>query len=146
MPAELARRGNSGHDITIGGVRFSLKTQANKGVSRKLAYISKFMELGKGKWGDDESDLIGLREQFFSHIKSYDRILVLRTLSKAPDEWQYELLEIPKALLREAAHGTLEMRHKSNQTPKPGYCHVRNSEGELMFQLYFDGGTERNFR
>lgn len=144
--AELARKGNPGHDITIGGVKFSLKTQANKGISRKSVYISKFMELGKGQWGDDEKDLIGLREQFFSHMKAYDRILVLRTVSKAPVGWEYELVEIPKALLRQASSGTLRMMHGSKQRPKPGYCDARGLGGELLFQLYFDGGTERKLQ
>lgn len=146
MRAELARKGNPGHDITIGGVKFSLKTQANKGISRKSVYISKFMELGKGQWGDDEKDLIGLREQFFSHMKSYDRILVLRTVSKAPDGWEYELVEIPTALLQQASGGTLRMMHGSTQNPKPGYCDVRDLKGALLFQLYFDGGTERKLQ
>jgi type II restriction enzyme len=146
LRAELARKGNPGHDITISGVKFSLKTQANKGISRKSVYISKFMELGKGQWGDDEKDLRGLREQFFSHMKSYDRILVLRTVSKAPGGWEYELVEIPKALLQRASGGKLRMMHSSTQHPKPGYCDVRDSKGALLFQLYFDGGTERKLQ
>jgi hypothetical protein len=144
--AELARKGNPGHDITIDGFKFSLKTQADKGISRKSVYISKFMELGKGKWGDEEGDLIGLREQFFSHMKSSERILVLRTVSKSPDEWEYELVEIPKALLQRASDGTLRMIHRSRQHPKPGYCDVLDAKGNLLFQLYFDGGTERKLQ
>ncbi|HZH91293.1 MAG TPA: hypothetical protein VEX70_11835 [Pyrinomonadaceae bacterium] len=144
--AELAPKGNSGHDVTIGGVKFSLKTQADKSIKRNSVLISKFMELGKGQWGDDEKDLIGLRERFFSHMKSYDRILVLRTVSKAPAGWEYELVEIPKALLQRAAGGTLRMMHESKQNPKPGYCDVRDAKGNLLFQLYFDGGTERKLQ
>lgn len=144
--AELAPKGNPGHDITIGGERYSLKTQANKGLNPKSVHISKFMELGKGQWGAEERDLIGLRDQFLSHMRSYDRILVLRNLSKAPKEWQYELVELPKALLLEAEHGVFEMMQGSKQFPKPGYCHVRDSKGELKFQLYFDGGTERKLQ
>jgi Type II site-specific deoxyribonuclease len=144
--AELARRGNPGHDITIGRAKFSLKTQAGKSIKRNSVHISKFMELGKGQWGDEEKDLIGLREQFFSHMKSYDRILVLRTVSKAPAGWEYELVEIPKRLLRLAAGGTLRMMHGSKQHPKPGYCDVRDAKGDLLFQLYFDGGTERKLQ
>jgi len=34
------------------------------------------------------------------------------------------------------------MKLKSVQNPKPGYCYVENDEGELLFQLYFDGGGE----
>lgn len=146
IEAELAPKGNPGHDVTIKGTRFSLKTQADKSIRRETVHISKFMELGKGTWGDKDEDLIGLREQFFAHMRSYGRILILRTLSKAPADWEYELIEIPKGLLERAKGGRLEMMHDSTQTHKPGYCHVLNEAGELLFQLYFDGGGERKLR
>jgi len=146
IEAKLATRGNPGHDITINSQKSSLKTQANKGISRSFIHISKFMELGKGKWADHEEDLVGLREQFFVHMKSYDRIFVLRTLSKAPADWEYELVEIPKALLRRAKDGRLAMVHDSSQMPKPGYCYVNDNTGKLLFALYFDGGTERKLQ
>jgi hypothetical protein len=71
---------------------------------------------------------------------------LLRTLSKAPADWEYELVEIPKKLLELAKDGRLEMMRGSTQMPKPGYCHVLNAAGELLFQLYFDGGGERKLQ
>jgi type II restriction enzyme len=144
--AQLAPKGNPGHDISIQRQRFSLKTQADKNVKPKFVYISKYMELGKGEWGDKDEDLIGLRERFFGHLESYDRILVLRTLSRPPMEWEYELMEVPKALLKLAAEGRLEMMHSSRQMPKPGNCFVSDNFGRLLFKLYFDGGTERKLQ
>ena len=35
---------------------------------------------------------------------------------------------------------------ESKQFPKPGYCDVINENGEMKFQLYFDGGTERKLQ
>ena len=137
--------GNPGHDIMIDGNPVSLKTQADKGIQRDKLHISKFMELGKGKWGDDSQDLVGLRNQFFSHLESYSRILSLRCLAKAPI-WTYELVEIPKSLLLRAENGTLRMQHTSKQTPKPGYCDIRDHNEKLLFQLYFDGGGERKLQ
>lgn len=78
-------------------------------------------------------------------MKSYERILSLRTLNKAPS-WKYELVEIPKELLQSAVNGELEMKLQSRQFPKPGYCYVRNEDGEDIFQLYFDGGSERKLQ
>lgn len=145
--AELAPRGNPGHDINIKGQRVSLKTQADKSIREDYLHISKFMELGKGQWGDDVSDLVGLRDQFFSHMDNYDRIFSLRGLKAiGPNAWYYELVEIPKSLLLQAKDGRLEMAVKSKQSPKPGYCHVENKASELLFQLYFDGGTERKLQ
>ena len=143
--AELAPKGNRGHDITINGAHVSLKTQADKNIKREKIWISKFMELGKGQWGDNPNDLLGLRKEFLNHMKNYDRILSLRTLEKGP-HWSYELIEIPKKLLKTAQQGTLEMKLNSKQFPKPGYCHVATSKGEIKFQLYFDGGSERKLQ
>lgn len=142
--AQLSSKGNPGHDITIDGVPVSLKTQADKSIKEDKIWISKFMELGKGNWGDDPDDLEILRERFFSHMKAYDRIFTLRALSNAPD-WIYELVEIPKVLLEKAKDGRLEMKSKSKQHPKPGYCYVE-SDGTELFQLYFDGGSERKLQ
>lgn len=144
--AELAPKGNPGHDITVNGERFSLKTQADKSIRRGFIHISKFMELGRGEWTNKNEDLIGLRERFFNHMKSYERILILRTLSKAPKDWEYELIEIPKMLLERAEDGRLEMAPRSRQMPKPGNCFVTDEKGQLMFMLYFDGGTERKLQ
>lgn len=95
--ASLAPRGNPGYDLTSEGKRFSLKTQADKALRVKKLHISKFKELGKGKWSDQESDLVPLRDSFLEHLQDYDRIFSLRALRKSP-HWHYELVEIPKAL------------------------------------------------
>jgi type II restriction enzyme len=144
--SQIARRGNPGHDITINGERFSLKTQADRSIRENEIHISKFMELGQGQWGDIPEDLMRLRDQFFRHMNSYERILSLRTLSKSPNDWIYELVEIPKVLLLEARGGELRMMTSSKQFPKPGYCYVRDEFGEEKFQLYFDGGSERKLQ
>jgi hypothetical protein len=147
IPAALAPRGHPGHDLTIGNARFSLKTQANKGISARYLHISKFMELGRGVWTDQEADFIGLREQFFRHLEAYDRILSLRRLrSTKTYTWHYELVEIPKPLLLEARHGTLRIMHNSTQFPRPAYYTVVDSDGRGKFELYFDAGGERKLQ
>lgn len=145
VEAALAPPGNPGHDITIRGVQISLKTQANAGIRVGHIHISKFMELGKGHWGAEVENLHGLRDRFFHHMRNYDRILTLRKL-RDPGFNLYELVEIPKGLLLEAANGVFEMRLESTQFPKPGYCTVMDAAGETKFQLYFDGGGERKLQ
>lgn len=143
--AVLAPKGNPGHDITVEDVRISLKTQADKNIKQDKIWVSKFMELGKGQWGSDPGDLVGLRRQFLNHLENYDRILSLRALKKAPN-WNYELVEIPIELLKSVQSGRLEMKLESPQNPKPGYCHVLGYDGRKLFELYFDGGTERKLQ
>ncbi|HEY3959714.1 MAG TPA: hypothetical protein VGL68_04290 [Solirubrobacteraceae bacterium] len=149
IPATLAAKGNPGHDITVRDERWSLKTQADRGIKPDRIHISKFMELGKGQWVT-EVDLAGLRDRMFAHMQGYDRIFTLRTLSAARaaarDPFHhYELVEIPKALLLKAASVDCMMRQESRQTPKPGSCTV-SENGEVLFELYFDGGTERKLQ
>jgi type II restriction enzyme len=143
--AVLAPKGNPGHDLTVDGVKVSLKTQADKGIKEDILWVSKFMELGKGQWSNKPVELEGLRQQFFAHMKSYDRVLSLRALQKSP-RWKYELVEIPKNLLNLARTGVLEMKLDSKQNPKPGYCYVSDAQGNKVFDLYFDGGTERKLQ
>lgn len=145
VESQLAPKGNPGHDITIAGVPVSLKTQANSAIKDDQIWVSKFMEMGKGDWVE-EAHLAGLRQRFFDHMNSYDRIFTLRCLKMMNHRWRYELVEIPKALLLEAANGRLVMMHNSRQTPKPGYCHVTDENGRTKFDLYFDGGTERKLQ
>jgi len=137
---------NRGHDITIDGVPCSLKTQADKGIREEEIYISKFMELGKGHWPKTASGLGQLRDMFLQHMSAYERIFTLRCLAKDPKHWRYELVEIPKALLQEAEHGNFEIRKDTKQETRPGYCHVKDDDGHLKFQLYFDAGSERKLQ
>jgi hypothetical protein len=141
LEAELAPKGNPGHDITINGIPISLKTEASAGIRTARVHISKFMELGKGEW-----DLPLLRERYFNHMRSYDRIFTLRCLSKRVERWHYQLVEIPKTLLLEAQNGSLRIDTKSRQSPQPGYCDVIDLDGKIKFQLYFDAGTERKLQ
>jgi len=57
--AERAPSGNPGHDITIDGVKYSLKTQADAAIKSDTIWISKFMELGKGQWSDQPKHIEG---------------------------------------------------------------------------------------
>ena len=134
--AVLAPKGNRGHDLTVHGCPISLRTQANKSIQKNKIWISKFMELGKGTWGDNPDDLIPLRKMFFNHQKSYDRILTLRCLGRGPT-WKYELVEIPKKILKLAKNGELVMKMDSKQYPKPGYCYVRDKQGRDTIKSFF---------
>jgi hypothetical protein len=147
--AERSPAGNPGHDVTIDGTKFSLKTQADAAIKSDTLWISKFMELGKGDWSNKLAQLKGLLTQFLAHLKNYERILQLRALCEGRDDkvyWHYELVEIPKALLKEAADGELEMKMESRQNPVPGYCTVTDRAGKVKFRLYFDGGGERKLQ
>lgn len=144
ISAELAPKGNPGHDLTIRNTRVSLKTQADKAIKADSIHISKFMELGKGEWTDKIDDLHNLMMRFLEHLKRYERIFILRRLNSKLHE-NYEFVEIPKDLLLRANYGELRVHMGSKQNPKPGYCTVLH-EQNIAFELYFDGGTERKLQ
>lgn len=148
LNAKLADRGNPGQDISINGHKYSLKTQADQKIKPEKLWVSKFMELGKGEWTDKIEHLKGLRKQFIEHMHSYERIFQLRCLSNNSKKYNantyhYELIEIPKALMLEASNGVLAYSERSKQIPKIGTCTIFDSEKNIKFQLYFDGGGER---
>ncbi|MUG05576.1 restriction endonuclease [Bombella sp. ESL0378] len=144
IEAKLAPRGNPGHDLTVNKQRISLKTQADRAIKENFIHISKFMELGKGEWTDKEEHLRGQLDRFYNHMSRYDRIFTLRKL-RDPSVHYYELVEIPKVLLLNARNGIFKISINSKQHPKPGTCTVKEGEEEV-FQLYFDGGTERKLQ
>lgn len=139
-----------GQDITVGGVPWSLKTEAARNTKANKLHISKFMEMGKGAW-QTEADLEALRERMFTHLTRYDRILSLRCLSQIEDAdagrvYKYELVEIPKELLERSDDFPIEFKTNSRQTPIPASCYVLDETGVLLLELYFDGGTERKLQ
>ena len=105
------------------------------------------MELGKGEWGEDLADLEGLRERMFNHMQDYERIFTLRALRRGSPDFVYELVEIPKELMLRAKFGELAFAPRTKQKgSRPGYCTVRDESGMQLFQLYFDGGSERKLQ
>lgn len=142
VPAQLVNsRTNRGCDINIRGVPVSLKTEAATNIKDDVIHVSKWMELGRGEW-----NLPLLRKAFLEHLHGYDRIFTLRRLKDIGATIRYELVEIPKALLLEAANCELADCSKSKQNPHPGYGHVKDAVGQLKYSLYFDGGTERKLQ
>ena len=142
IPAQLVKsRTNRGHDITILGTPVSLKTEAAATIKDESIHISKWMELGRGEW-----KLPLLLDLFLEHLQNYDRIFTLRRLRDDLTKIRYELVEIPKALVLEAANCELEICTNSRQNPQPGYGYVKDASGHLKYSLYFDGGTERKLQ
>ena len=148
---------NQGHDITIGGVRFSLKTQADASIKEDELFISKFMELGKGQWTDKIEHLKMQRDFFLNHLRNYDRIFQMRNIGRPPknnninmfnnnSKWVYELVEIPIKLMKEASRGVFEFSARSKTLPRTGYCRIFDNNNEIKFALYFDGAGERKLQ
>jgi type II restriction enzyme len=145
-------RTNRGHDITVDGSKWALKTHGDKKIRPDKLFISKFMELNRGQWGKtDLNDLSALRDQFMDHLAGYDRIFQLRYFhdkvgESSPEMHRYEFVEIPKSLFQEAARGDISFAARSKAAVRCGYCTVSDQERRIKFRLYFDGGGERKLQ
>lgn len=143
LPAKLADSStNPGYDLAVGNVRISLKTEAAKNIKAHSIHVSKWMEMGKGTWDPENIQ----RQRFLAHLQGYDRILTLRCLLQAGNQYRYELVEIPKALMLESANGRMEKAAKTRQETSPWYCRVMDQSGNEKYHLYFDAGTERKLQ
>jgi len=128
----------SGVDVTINGVRFSLKTEASKDIRAEQITISKFTE---ARWIQQQTTREDLAREAAAripaHLNNYDRLLVLRAREMSGARLLYEIVEIPLDLLRRVAR--LIAADFSARTAQGGSSARVIVEGRLAFTLRLDG-------
>jgi hypothetical protein len=133
---------HAGEDITVDGVKFSLKTEGGKSISTKAVHISKFMEarwIRECRTGDDFCRLS--HERILDHLKHYERIVTLRAFESG-DYIKYDLVEIPRVLLEKI--GTLRPFDFSVRSENgSSSAIVKGENGENLFTLSLDGSVEK---
>ncbi|MFJ6179361.1 hypothetical protein [Streptomyces sp. NPDC092295] len=140
--------GESAYDVFGNGERWSLKTEAAKGLSLTQVKIEKFSE---ARWVREATtpDLCAaeVRERLPRHMTGYDRILVLRAETR-PDSFVYTLEEVPKKVLLESfTSASPEMFTKKDRGGKPGisfgadFLHPAN--GDKVFRMLLDSSVEK---
>lgn len=132
----------SGADLIVDGVRFSLKTEASKGIRNTKITISKFME---ARWIRDR-DADGLAQlasnRLGEHLAGYDRIFMLRAFNLTGNKVKYNLIEIPHSLLSIASH--LQSDHVNLSPGRSGGGSVTIwYKDRKAFTLRFDGSVEK---
>ena len=128
----------SGVDVTVDGVRFSLKTEAAKEIKAEQITISKFSE---ARWIQQQATLDGIAREAATripaHLDHYDRILVLRVRELMSARLQYEIVEIPHDLLRQVS--ALTAADFSPRTAQGGSSAKIIRSGKPAFTLRLDG-------
>ncbi len=130
-----------GADLEVEGRRFSLKTEAAKGLNPKSITISKLME---ARWirdltgPEDAPDQV--RKRILSHLQEYDRIFMLRSYGDET-KVRYDLREIPKHVLGAVAN--LETKDFGKITNAGGTSANVNLNGRKAFKLVLDGSVEK---
>lgn len=128
----------SGVDVTVGGERFSLKTEAAKGIKADRITISKFTE---ARWIQQAATLeelaAGVRTRIPAHLEHYDRIIVLRARGLSETRLLYEIVEIPRRLLRRVE--TLTAADFTARTKQGGSTGKVRVDGRPAFTVRLDG-------
>jgi type II restriction enzyme len=137
--------GESSYDVAASGVRWSLKTEAAKGISPRQVKIEKFME---ARWAREcltpEACFEAL-ERIVNHMDGYDRILVLRAFIRRPDV-VYRLEEVPKDRVLEALQSARpSMFGKRGRAKSYGadFPVSHSLSKPRMFRLLLDSSVEK---
>ena len=94
--ATLSTSRTAKFDLEVDEQRWSLKTQADRGITRDRLWISKLMELGQFSWTRDPETLREVVAFVLGKLSQIDRILTLRCLTPTDStHHEYELVEIP---------------------------------------------------
>ena len=92
---------SAGYDVRVDGVRYSLKTESGKRLSKTHIKISKLMEARWIRECRTGEDYLANMAKVVRHFSHYDRVVVLRSCHiRVPFRGvRYDLWEIPHALL-----------------------------------------------
>ncbi|MFC2156514.1 hypothetical protein ACFLT9_01625 [Acidobacteriota bacterium] len=135
---------NPGSDVIVNGTHYSLKTEASKGIKREKITISKLMEARWIRECRTKTDFDRLvKEKVLSHLKRYERILILRAYQTGTSRRsvEYQLVEIPLAILNSIKNlksDDFSLPTKNNSSR----ASVKN-ESTTVFDISLDGSVEK---
>lgn len=137
-------RGTGTWDVRVDDQRWSLKTEAARGISPNTVKIEKLME---ARWVRECSNpakcAAAVRAQIPAHMDGYDRILVLRAFRLAGGAMRYDLVEPPKHLLLERL-STVPAAIFTKEGAKESYgANVDDEEGGRIFRILLDSSVEK---
>ncbi len=119
------------HDLSVGGVRLSIKSETGKATKTNRIAITKLCTTETGDW--DANSLVA---RAVAHINRCDRMLMLRAIWK-DSAFDYQLVEIPLSLLSRIQEAKL-----SQVGRRPGrrsFAGDVMGGGKRLFRMHFDG-------
>lgn len=129
-------------DLRINGTKFSLKTQADKGIKAGAVYVQKLME---ARWIRDcttpDELTNAARQKVGAHLAHYERMLVLRAFDVSGDGYRYELVEVPLQVLRLVSSLPDRAFSAKNKAGSSG-ADVCDERG-IAFRVLLDGSVEK---
>jgi hypothetical protein len=137
-------RGTGTWDIRVDDLRWSLKTEAARGISPRTVKIEKLME---ARWIRECTNparcAAAVRAQIPAHMDGYDRILVLRAFRLAGGAMRYDLVEPPKELLL-ARLSAVPPTAFTKEGAKESYgADIDDENGQRVFRILLDSSVEK---
>jgi hypothetical protein len=119
------------HDLLVGKVRLSLKSETGKATRRDKISITKLCTTETGEWS-----AAVLAKYAVAHLARHDRMLMVRAIW-ADECFDYQLVEIPLRLLKMLARAQLsEVGSRRGRRSIGGDVIV---QGKRVFHVHFDG-------
>jgi hypothetical protein len=128
---EAGGRNQPRHDLLVGKVRISLKTEIGLGTRRESITITKLCTTEREPW-----NAMALKERVLAHLRRYDVILMFRTIWE-PHVLVYQPVEIPIPLLRLIATCAPGPVGKRTGRQSLGATVMRGAQP--AFRVHFDG-------
>jgi hypothetical protein len=119
------------HDLLVGTIRISLKTETGEGTSPDRLNITKLCTTETGTW-----DSAALIQHAMAHLDRYDHMLMLRAI-RQQQSFHYQLIEVPLEQLRLIAGVEVRPvgRRKGRKSMATDVC---DQDGKA-FRVHFDG-------
>jgi len=132
---------NPGADVTVDGVRYSLKTEGAAGMNKSSITISKLME---ARWIRECQNPVDFAREasrrISEHLQHYQRIITLRAF-EYNSMIEYDLVEIPLPILQSVEK--LKASDFAPRTRNGGSSAQIVRDGRQVFTLRLDGSVEK---
>lgn len=137
-------RGSATWDVQVDDSRWSLKTEAAKGMSRTTLKIEKLME---ARWIRECTNpakcAAAVQVEVPKHMSGYDRILALRAFRQDDGAVRYDLVEPPMSVLRNSL-GKIPSSAFTKEGSKESYgANAETESGERIFRILLDSSVEK---
>jgi hypothetical protein len=145
MPVQLnPDRGTATWDIQVAGTRWSLKTEAARGISPSTVRVEKLME---ARWirecTNPEKCAMAVRAHVPKHMAGYDRMIVLRAFRLEDGGIRYDLVEPPvPVILEKLAAASPPVFTKDGARESYG-ASINAADGSRIFRILLDSTVEK---
>jgi Type II site-specific deoxyribonuclease len=137
-------RGTATWDVMVDGVRWSLKTEAARGISLGTVKIEKLME---ARWIRECTNpakcAAAVSTQIPAHMAGYDRILVLRAFRLAGGGMRYDLVEPPVELILQKLSAVPASVFTKEGAKESYGASIDDAYGGRIFRILLDSSVEK---